>query len=188
MTAAPQIRAGAPRLADTPVLETERLVLRAPDMRDFAAFAEFMQSERSRFVRPAEFPGPAIWRSFGHWIGHWVMCGFGQFILTERDTGTALGAVGHWYPEGWPEREVGWMMFTPEAEGKGYAAEAAQAVIAHSFGTLGWDTVVSYIDPANARSIALAERLGARLDPQAVAPEGHGEILVYRHPKPEAAA
>lgn len=50
-----------------------------------------------------------------------------------------------------------------------------------------WDqgikTLVSYIDPANARSIALAERLGARHDPDAPLPEGETpeETIVYRH-------
>ena len=38
---------------------------------------------------------------------------------------------------------------------------------------------VSYIDPGNARSIALAERLGARPDPDA--PRADPDDLVYRH-------
>ncbi|MFC2970377.1 GNAT family N-acetyltransferase [Acidimangrovimonas pyrenivorans] len=174
-----------PHLADTPVLETERLILRAPQAGDWPAYSAFMASDRARYVRPTDYDPALTWRGFGHFIGHWVMCGFGQFVVTERENGAVLGATGHWFPAGWPEREIGWMVWAPEAEGKGIAYEAAAAVRDHSFGTLGWDTAVSYIAPANSRSIALAERLGARLDPQAQAPGGHGEVLVYRHPKPE---
>ena len=88
-----------------------------------------------------------------------------------------------WFPADWPETEIGWIMFEG-GEGKGYAFEAAEAARTHVFETLGWDTAVSYIDPHNARSIALAERLGAVRDDSAERP--HPDDLVYRHPKPEA--
>ncbi|MEL7026999.1 MAG: GNAT family N-acetyltransferase, partial [Pseudomonadota bacterium] len=54
------------------------------------------------------------------------------------------------------------------------------------FTELGLSTLVSYIDPENARSIALAERLGAVRDDEAEKPEDNP--LVYRHPTPEASA
>ena len=62
---------------------------------------------------------------------------------------------------------------------------AAAAARDHAFGALGWETAVSYIDPDNIRSVALAERLGARHDPEARGP-GENSCLVYRHPRPEA--
>lgn len=176
-----------PHLAGTPVIETARLHLRAPVAADWPVFAEFILSDRARFVRPAEFDRGKAWRAFGHLLGHWVMCGFGQFVVTDRASGAALGAVGAWFPEGWPERELGWTMWRPEAEGRGIAFEAARAVLGQIFGPWGWDTAVSYIDAANARSIALAERLGATRDAAAAAPGSEANILVYRHPGPEAA-
>ena len=66
------------------------------------------------------------------------------------------------------------------------AAEAARAVLAHVFGTLGWTTAVSYISPQNARSIALAERLGAVRDAGAAGPAESD--LVFRHSPPGAAS
>jgi RimJ/RimL family protein N-acetyltransferase len=88
---------------------------------------------------------------------------------------------------GWPEKEIGWSVWAPEAEGKGLAFEAAQAARAWAYGTLGWTTAVSYIDPANARSIALARRLGATRDPEAPLIDGYTpeNTLVFRHPAPE---
>jgi RimJ/RimL family protein N-acetyltransferase len=59
-------------------------------------------------------------------------------------------------------------------------------VRAHAFRDLGWTTAVSYIDPDNARSIALAERLGAVRDRGARQPVFDKPCLVYRH-SPEAA-
>ncbi len=52
----------------------------------------------------------------------------------------------------------------------------------HAYEDLGWETAVSYIDPANARSIALAERLGCTRDD--AADRVHPDDLVYRHPSP----
>ena len=43
-----------PHLASTPVLTTERLTLRAPLPQDFPAFAAFLSSPRSQFVRDGE--------------------------------------------------------------------------------------------------------------------------------------
>jgi RimJ/RimL family protein N-acetyltransferase len=67
-------------------------------------------------------------------------------------------------------------------------AEAAACARDHAFGVLGWKTAVSYIAPANTRSIRLAERLGAVRDPQAPRFPGEAEVLVYRHPTPEVSA
>ena len=82
-------------------------------------------------------------------------------------------------------RSAGWSCAA--AEGRGIAAEAARALRDWAYAAQGWTTLVSYIDPENARSIRLAERLGARLDPDAPHPDGR-PCLVYRHPGPEARA
>jgi RimJ/RimL family protein N-acetyltransferase len=169
-----------PALVNTPVLETERLVLRAPELRDFDSYAGFYASSRCGFVG-GPMPRDRAWRFFGHHAGHWVLRGFGTFFLEPKAGGDALGMVMAWQPEGHPEREIGWVMFTDAAEGRGYAREAAARVRDHVFGTLGWETAVSYIDPGNQRSIALAERLGARPDPEAVAPDAE-PVVIYRHP------
>ncbi|MDP1670116.1 GNAT family N-acetyltransferase [Phaeovulum sp.] len=172
-------------LAATPILETERLLLRAPEGGDWPAFDAFLASDRAAFVRSVDYSEAISWRAWGHVIGHWAMRGFGTFVITRRDDRRAIGMCGPWFPATWPEPEIGWTLWDAGAEGAGYAREAARATIAHAFGPLGWQTAVSYIAPANARSIALAERLGARLDPAAAHP-GDEPTLVFRHPKTEA--
>jgi len=64
-------------------------------------------------------------------------------------------------------------------EGRGYATEAALALRDWAFSTLKLPSLVSYIAPGNAASVAVAERLGARLDP--AAPRTVPADLVYRH-------
>ncbi|TDL81869.1 N-acetyltransferase [Palleronia sediminis] len=171
-----------PDRGPSPVIETERLILRRPEAGDLDGFMAFMTSDRSRFAGGVLDPH-AAWRAFGVELGHWELRGFGMFAVTERAApSTCLGMVGPWYPSGWPERELGWLIW-PEAEGRGIAGEAAAAARDHAFGTLGWETAVSYIHPQNARSIALAERLGARRDDAAARPPGEDarETVVYRH-------
>jgi RimJ/RimL family protein N-acetyltransferase len=57
--------------------------------------------------------------------------------------------------------EIGWI-FHPDAGGRGYASEAARAVIDLCFTTLGAHRVVAKLDPRNDPSARLAGRLGMR--------------------------
>ena len=57
--------------------------------------------------------------------------------------------------------EVGWV-FHPDFHGKGYATEAAEAMLDLAFGELGMHRVRAELDPLNTASIALCRRLGMR--------------------------
>lgn len=167
-------------------IETPRLVLRPPEMADFEPFCAFMASERSKYVG-GPYSREAAWRAMGHITGHWMLRDFGSFVVTLKGDDTGLGFVGPWWPEDLPEREIGWSIWNADVEGKGFAFEAAMATREHAYTTLGWDTAVSYIDLGNARSIALAERMGAVLDETAAKPDqDEPPVLVYRHPAPDA--
>lgn len=173
------------QLSPTPVLTTQRLTLRAPVASDWPHWRAFMASERAQFVGGGpEVKASQSWRAFGHVIGHWVLRGWGMFVFTRRDEDRPLGMTGPWFPEGWPEREIGWSLWDETAQGKGYAFEAAQAARKHAYDVLGWNGAVSYVAPDNSRSIALAERLGAERDDSAATPEFDAPCLVYRHPAP----
>jgi RimJ/RimL family protein N-acetyltransferase len=175
------------RLADPPVLETRHLTLRAPRMEDFDAWAAFVGSDRGVFIGGPLDLGNA-WRGFAHVAGMWALRGYGSFVFCLRGSDAPLGMTGPWHPADWPEREIGWTVWDAAHEGKGLAFEAATAARAFAYGSLGWPTAVSYIARGNARSVALAARLGARLDPDAAHPHADDpDVLVYRPPAPEAA-
>jgi RimJ/RimL family protein N-acetyltransferase len=56
---------------------------------------------------------------------------------------------------------LGWIL-VPRFERQGYTAEAVRALLDHCFETLHMHRIEAEIEPANARSIRLAERLGFR--------------------------
>ncbi|MCK0168056.1 GNAT family N-acetyltransferase [Jannaschia sp. S6380] len=168
-----------------PTLTTERLTLRAPKLADFDAFAAFGASDRSHFMGGPVHPANS-WQKFCAVIGHWTLRGYGRWIVTEMGADQALGLVGLHHPLEWPEPEIAWTLYDG-AEGKGYAHEAALAARAHAYDTLGWTTAISFVDPANTRSLALARRLGCRADgtfEHAV----FGTMHIQRHPGPEETA
>lgn len=95
-----------------------------------------------------------------------------------RDKNQCLGQIEISQGPRFPEPELGWQLYS-EAEGKGFAFEAAIAMREWAFQERGLKTLVSYMDPDNARSIQLAERLGATVDEDA-RKQDPGD-LVYRH-------
>lgn len=171
--------------ADVPVLTTGRLTLRAPRAADFDAFADFYGSERS-WGSGGPLDRPLAWRGFAAEIGHWVLHGYGNWIVEVTGTGEAVGTVGFWNPEGWSEVEIGWAMFEG-AEGKGYAFEAASTARHFAYDSLGWGPLTSVIAPGNTRSEALATRLGAAPERDWVSPSGKPAVI-WRHPGREALA
>lgn len=165
--------------AHIPVLETDRLRLRAHTRADWPAFEALMTSERAQYMG-----GPmndlSAWSSFASEIASWVLDDMGYWVAALKDTDKAVAYLGIMKPSIFPETELGWMT-TPQGEGKGYAFEAANAVLDWAYLSHNMPTLVSYIDPENARSITLAERLGAFHDMDAKA--AHDGDLVYRHPR-----
>lgn len=168
----------------TEVLDTERLIMRKPNASDWPAARDFYMSERSSMAGGNIDEGKA-WRQFAAIIGHWDIRGYGLAAVVQKADDQTVGLVGQWHPGDWPEAELGWVLFEG-AEGKGIAFEAATAARSYAYDTLKWNTAVSYIAKENARSIALAERLGAKLDESATQPHPDRPCLIYRHPSPEA--
>ncbi|RLL64731.1 GNAT family N-acetyltransferase [Paenirhodobacter hankyongi] len=166
-------------LLDIPVIETERLVLRAPGTDDLPAMYDFYDSERSRFVG-----GPCsheqAWRSLAMEIGHWALRGYGRWSVVEKASGEIVGMVGIFNPEGWFGPEIGWDLYTG-FEGRGYATEAGRAARAYAYDTLGMSSVVSLTRLANEQSARVAQRLGAVLE-GTFQHERHGMMNVWRHP------
>lgn len=167
----------------TPPLETERMRLRAYRETDFHAFAAFYQTDASRFVG-GPLDAHAAWRTLAAVIGHGYLRGYGAWALEEKSSGSYVGQVALWNPEGWPEPEVGWMI-DAKAQGRGYATEAGERARRYAYEVLGWPRIVSCIEHANTASIAVAERLDAAYEGDAPHPDGR-VFAVYAHPTPKA--
>jgi RimJ/RimL family protein N-acetyltransferase len=160
-----------------PTLHTQNLTLRMPVLADFEPHAEFASSDRSIWEG-----GPmnrhSAWRVFASEVGQWPLLGYGPFSVDDTATGAHVGEVGIYHPSDYPEPELGWFV-VPTAEGRGIAAESALRVMHWARFTFGWDRLVNYIDPMNARSIALGLRLGGEIDKTLKGPDETD--VVIRH-------
>lgn len=161
-----------------PVIVGKRVILRPHRASDIDAIAALYQSGRAVWIGGQQNRTVA-WRWLGYDVGQWGLLGFGSWAVDEMESGAFAGQVGLNKPDNFPEAELGWLLFDG-FEGRGLAFEAAALARRFAFETLGLRTLVSYIDPGNHRSIRLAERLGATLDPDALTPDGDA-CLVYRH-------
>lgn len=157
-----------------PTLETERLTLRPFREEDVVPFFELSQDPHvMRYLADRRVPTlQETWRAVAGWIGHWALRGYGIWAIEERDSASLIGRAGIINPADWPGPEVGYMLGR-EWWGRGYATEAAQAAMDWGFEQIGFDELISLIDPANTASIAVATRLGESL---------RGEAEVMGHP------
>ena len=161
-----------------PTLETERLILRAPESRDFGAYYEFLSSDRTAGIGGPRTRDRAF-QEFCGLIGHWHIRGYGRWLVADKDTDEALGVVCVMCPESWPEPEIAWSVFA-RAEGRGIACEAATRSRQFAYESLGWNRIVSCTKQDNERSIALAKRLGAVHEYSHDHPD-LGVLQVWRH-------
>lgn len=155
-----------------PEVVTERLRLRAFRDDDLDAFAATMADEETtRFIGGVADRRQA-WRLLALFAGHWELRGFGPWAVERREDGRLVGRCGLWYPEGWPEIELGWTL-SRDAWGHGYATEAALASMDWAADTLGLTRVCSLVAGENERSVRVAERLG-------MAPEREVDVMSRR--------
>lgn len=165
-----------------PELQTPRLKLRGPTLDDFPIYAEIACSSRGQFLGASSSREDA-WYDFASMTAGWMLHGHGLLSVELRETRIVIGFVVLGFEPGDLEPELGFML-AEDAEGKGYANEAALAARAYAFDTLRLPSLVSYVDARNARSAALAQRLGAVRDGE-IRSGNDDYTLIYRHPAPE---
>ncbi|HAT30541.1 MAG TPA: N-acetyltransferase [Janthinobacterium sp.] len=93
----------------------------------------------------------------------WAAWGYSWWALILTDGGQMVGAacLQHLGRDAAKPREIGWRLGC-DCWGKGYASEAARAIVGHAFHVVGADEVCAVADPDNAASITVMRRLGMR--------------------------
>ncbi|MCA9907457.1 MAG: GNAT family N-acetyltransferase, partial [Anaerolineae bacterium] len=91
------------------------------------------------------------------YIDHGAAYGYGFEALIERATGAFVGDVGLDHLD--DQVAIGYTLGSA-FWGKGYATEAARAVLTYSFDVLKLDTIIAVAEPENAASLRVLERLG----------------------------
>lgn len=148
-------------------LVTARLFLRMFCEDDLDAYAQMLADpEVMRYLGTGHtLSRSEAWRHIAMCLGHWSLRGYGLWAVEERGSGTLVGRIGLFNPEGWPGVELGWMLGRAYW-GRGYATEGARAALAYAFAVEQQAHIISLIRPENTASIRVAERLGERLEGQ----------------------
>ena len=153
---------------DTPVVTTERLVLRGHRVDDFEDYAALRSDpEVVRYLGGKPSTPSESWSRILNSVGHWTLMGYGFWAIEERSSGRYVGEAGladfkrDIEPgfEGAPE--AGWVL-APWSHGRGYATEAARAVLAWGEKNIGMTRCVCMIEPEHGASLRVADKCGFR--------------------------
>ncbi len=165
-------------------IETPRLILVAPQAHHLEAYVAYCASARARFVG-GPFDAAKAFDKLCSMAGHWTLRGFGRYVITLKESGQAIGHVGALQIDDAELPEMTWTLWPDDAEGRGYAFEAATAYLAQAKRAVGVDEMLIRIAAGNARSSKLAERLGASVDTTIKAAAWMGDGLTYRITLPQ---
>jgi RimJ/RimL family protein N-acetyltransferase len=144
-------------MSSTPLIETERLRLRPVASGDLD---EMVRLHADPLV--ARFMGPPDREWLTKWLRsseeEWAERGHGRLAIVEQESDRFVGRSGLKYWSQFEETEIGWALHA-EARGRGYATEAARAVLDWASPQFDVPYFTAMIRPDNTASIAVAERL-----------------------------
>jgi RimJ/RimL family protein N-acetyltransferase len=174
-------------------LETERLLLRLPQLEDVDDLLELIGDDEVMRWIGGEAGGRA--EAIEHverWQARWDKNGVGQFAVVLD--GRVIGRVGLlvWDDRTWETSsyelagasavtELGWAV-AQRHWGNGYATESARAVREWAYAQRGLERLISLIAPDNVRSARVAEKLGAQREREVATDDGPANVWVHPHP------
>ena len=163
------------------ILETDRLVIRHLTTDDTAFILEllnepsFIQNIGDRNVRTEDdakkylLNGP---------IESYDKHGFGLFMVELKDMSEPIGMCGLLKRDNLPDVDVGFA-FLPKYWMKGYAFESASAILKYAKGTCGLKRILGIVNPDNAASIHVLEKLGLKYESMVKMPHDNFEIKLF---------
>ena len=161
--------AAVPSDAPVPVIETERLRLRAHRADDYALCQELWSDpEIVRQISSRAASAEEVWRRLLQYRGLWSLLGYGYWAVEEKAGGQYIGDVGFadfardMQPSLRGMLECGWVL-AAQARGKGYASEAVLGACAWADAQGFGQRAVCIIAPDNAASIRVAAKAGFTL-------------------------
>ncbi|HEV2802326.1 MAG TPA: GNAT family N-acetyltransferase [Pyrinomonadaceae bacterium] len=165
------------------VLETERLNLRRLDAGDAAFILELLNDPS--FVRNIGDKGVRTLADAARYIAEgpvasYARHGFGLWLVELKDAGqrTPAGICGLVKRDTLPDADIGYA-FLPRFCGRGYATEAAAAVLNYAHGALGLKRVLAITVPENDGSIKVLEKIGLRFERRLKLSEDASEIMLF---------
>jgi RimJ/RimL family protein N-acetyltransferase len=159
----------------SPMLETERLILRRFDENDTdAVFALRSDAEMMRFIREPQNRQESV-----NWLkmvsSLWETEKIGFCAVIEKASGSLIGWCGLWRLKETGETEIGYAI-ARKFWGGNFATEAARAFLVYGFETLKFDKIAAVAAPENTGSRRVMEKLGMTFD---YVGEFYGRDLVH---------
>lgn len=144
------------------IAETDRLLIRESmpeDAEGFRRMYEDAACKRFLEVPPVSQNGYASYQSYiqEYMRNQYAFFEYGMWTVLEKKSGAFAGRMGLEQCSD-EALSLGYALL-PEFRGKGYALEACQAILAYCGECSYTDSVVIKVDPQNADSIRLAQRL-----------------------------
>ena len=145
-----------------PTLDAERVRLRAPREADVAAFLDvFGDADALRYWSHGPLVDEDAARAYIESIHTGLReRSFFQWAVADRETDAVVGTVTLTSWDRANRRaEIGFIL-APSHWGQGFASEAVRRALRFGFGEMGLHRVEADVDPENAGSFALLERIG----------------------------
>ncbi len=166
------------------LLETERLRLRPVNVDDeelmLAVWNDpaFIRNVVDRGIRTAEQARKAIEEGARKLFEEH---GYGPYCMSLKSNGTLIGICGLFKRENLDDPDIGFAVL-PDYCGKGFAGEAAVAVVDYARTELGLGMLTAIVSPTNAASIGLIEKLGLTYQRMITMPGDDQAICLYSRP------
>lgn len=145
-------------------IETERLLIRKWDVeKDLDdAFSFYGDAETMRFIPGGVKDREQTRTSLQRMVERDKEEGFGIWPVVHKADRRVIGACGVFYiPDHKPKVEIAWL-FDKAYHGRGYATEAARAVMEFAFKKLRLPILYALVHQDNAPSIRVTDRLGMK--------------------------
>jgi len=162
-------------------METERLRLRAVCVEDHALMLAvwndpaFIRNVSDRGIRTEEQSRKAIAGGARKLFEDY---GYGPYCMSLKTDGSMAGICGLFKRDNLDDPDIGFAVL-PDYCGKGYAGEAAQAVVEYARDTLGIRNLTAIVSPDNAPSIGLIRKLGLTFERMITMPGESEAISLY---------
>jgi len=164
-------------MCDKPI-QSERLIMRLPQLSDLPAYVNYCESARTKFVG-GPFNNIEAFEKMSAMIGHWHLRGFGRFIFVEKATNIPIGHVGASQSDQTVLPDFTWTIWDLANEKQGFALEASLVYKSYAAEKLEFKSLVARILPENIGSIRLAEKLGGVQNAKIPAPSIFPSMVSY---------
>ncbi len=163
------------------LLKTNRLLLRELNENDANFILELLNTEGwlhyigDRHVHSAT---DALKYIHNGPVSSYQKYGYGLYLVALKETETPVGICGLIRREKWEDTDIGFA-FLPQFTGKGYAMEAAVAVLADGKERHHLDRIIAITLEENKASVRLLEKLGMTYEKRIIYENTGEELLQY---------